>query len=565
MSWAAAVLLAAPGCRYTLAPPVSMSPPVEARVPNAAAVWVPPGYAATVVAGGLNFPSGITVDADGKVFVVEAGYSYGDVWLEPRLLQVLQDGTYEVVATGEDAPWTGVDAGFGDLFVAEGGLVDGGSILRITTAGKVTPLVSGLPGMGDHHTNGPVVAPDGWVYFGQGTATNSGYVGLDSYEYGWLSRRPQYHDIPCADVQVTGRNHTTRDPLTEDPTDRVETGAFAPFGTPNAVGETIPGRVPCTGAVMRVRPDGGPVELVAWGFRNPFGLAFTDAGQLYVTDNGYDERGSRKVWGTGDWLWAVTPGAWYGWPDYAGGVRLDSPPYRRPLRKRVRDVLAEAPGTPPDPVATFGVHASADGLDVAPEEFGAGGEVFVAEFGDMAPAVGKVLAPVGRRVVRVDVGTGVLTPFAVTDADAAPGAGLERPVDVAFSPDGQSLYVLDFGVMGMRGKQALPQPGTGVVWRIDRVGAGPESATVEPQDETEALGQRVYAAQCHSCHPDGHAGLGPSVLVPPRCLVPIQVRLGLGAMPAFRRSTISREELRALRAWVTRMDTVEPREKKEKE
>jgi glucose/arabinose dehydrogenase len=67
----------------------------------------------------------------------------------------------------------------------------------------------------------------------------------------------------------------------------------------------IPGRVPCNGAILRVKPDGGHPELVAWGFRNPFGIAFSPAGGLYVTDNGYDDRGSRPVWGAGDLLWAV--------------------------------------------------------------------------------------------------------------------------------------------------------------------------------------------------------------------------------------------------------------------
>ena len=34
-------------------------------------------------------------------------------------------------------------------------------------------------------------------------------------------------------------------------------------------GQIIPGQVPCTGAVMRMPVDGGPLEVVAWGLRNP--------------------------------------------------------------------------------------------------------------------------------------------------------------------------------------------------------------------------------------------------------------------------------------------------------
>lgn len=51
-------------------------------------------------------------------------------------------------------------------------------------------------------------------------------------------------------------------------------------------GEVVVGQVPCGGAVMRVRPEGGQVEVVAWGFRNHFRLAFGPDGQLYATENG---------------------------------------------------------------------------------------------------------------------------------------------------------------------------------------------------------------------------------------------------------------------------------------
>jgi len=37
--------------------------------------------------------------------------------------------------------------------------------------------------------------------------------------------------------------------------------------------------------------EGGEPEVVAWGLRNPFGVAFAPDGTLYVTENGYDDRG----------------------------------------------------------------------------------------------------------------------------------------------------------------------------------------------------------------------------------------------------------------------------------
>ena len=66
------------------------------------------------------------------------------------------------------------------------------------------------------------------------------------------------------------------------------------------------------------------------------------------------------------------------------------------------------------PTAVFAVHTSADGIDFSKgSSFGFEGEAFVAEFGDMAPNVGKVWDPVGFKVVRVDVKTGVIRDFAV--------------------------------------------------------------------------------------------------------------------------------------------------------
>src|SRR2546423_8451791 len=121
------------------------------------------------------------------------------------------------------------------------------------------------------------------------------------------------------------------------------TGAFVPFGTMTSKGQVIRGSVPCSGAVMRIPPTGGELELVAWGFRNPFGLAFSPDGRLFVTDNGYDDRGSRPVWGAADVLWAVTNGVWYGWPDYSGGDPLTRKEFKPPRKKQLQFVLASHP------------------------------------------------------------------------------------------------------------------------------------------------------------------------------------------------------------------------------
>ncbi|MEA2694228.1 MAG: hypothetical protein QOJ16_3615, partial [Acidobacteriota bacterium] len=104
------------------------------------------------------------------------------------------------------------------------------------------------------------------------------------------------------------------------------------------------------------------------------------------------------------------------------------------------------------------------------------GEAFIAEFGDMAPASGKVLGPVGFKVVRVDVTTGRIEDFLVNagrnngPASRVGGAGVERPVAARFDPSGEALYVVDFGVMTVGPKGPEPRRETGVLWKITRTG-----------------------------------------------------------------------------------------------
>ncbi|WP_216326908.1 PQQ-dependent sugar dehydrogenase [Deinococcus aestuarii] len=449
--------------------------PRALRLIRPADVAVPAGYRVEAVATGLNFPTAVAFDDAGRPHVLEAGYSYGEVFTVPRLLRVEQGGTRTEIARGERPPWNGLDYANGTFYVGEGGEVGGGRIVKISPDGKVTPLVENLPSLGDHHTNRPVVR-NGYVYFGQGTATNSAVVGPDNADYGWLKRHPTFHDTPCADVTLAGRNFESDNPLTPAG-DRVTTGAFLPFGTPSRAGQVVRGALPCGGSVMRVPEGGGRLELVAWGFRNPFGLAFAPDGTLYVADNSYDERGSRPVYGAGDPLWKVTPGTWYGWPDFhAGRLLSDADHFRAPGKPAPGQVLARAPGTPPKPAALLGVHSSSNGIDFGRAAFGHAGEAFVAQFGDLAPGVGKILGPVGYKVVRVNVSDGRIEDFAVNrgpengPASKIGGGGFERPVDVRFTPAGDALYVVDFGVMTTTEKGQIPQPNTGVLWRISREG-----------------------------------------------------------------------------------------------
>ncbi|HYE53282.1 MAG TPA: hypothetical protein VD996_00510, partial [Chitinophagaceae bacterium] len=140
-------------------------------------------------------------------------------------------------------------------------------------------------------------------------------------------------------------------------------------------------------------------------------------------------------------------------------------------------LLQVYPNTPPKPSAIFGVHSSSNGLDFSTNNaFGYTGQAFVAQFGDMAPSAGKVLKPVGFKIVRVNVDDGVIRDFAVNKGKRNGPAswlgtgGLERPVSVKFDPGGKALYIVDFGIMKMTEKGPQPQTGTGVIWKITKEG-----------------------------------------------------------------------------------------------
>jgi glucose/arabinose dehydrogenase len=436
-------------------------------------VALPPGYRIELVATHLTFPTGVAFDEQDGIYIVESGYSYGEVFTRARLLRLEPDGTRTAIASaGQRGPWNGVAWVDGALFVAEGGVLEGGRILRITPEGQITVLLDGIPSVGDHHLNGPAVGPDGKLYFGLGTASNSGVVGEDNAQFGWLARHPDFHDIPGQDIVLAGENFSSGNPFMPG-RGRVSTGVFSPFGSPTRSGQLVRGEVLCSGGIIRISPKGGAPEQVAWGFRNPFGLGFSPEGELYVSDNGYDNRGSRRVWGAPDLLWRVRDGIWHGWPDFSGGVPLTH--FKPPFKPEIKFVLASHPNPPPEPAARFGVHAAAAGLDFSRNPlFGYEGEAFVALFGDEAPITGKVLHPVGFKVVRVNTRTGMIQDFAVNrgprngPATFTGGAGLERPVTVRFNREGTALYVVDFGVMLHTAREARPYPETGMLWRITR-------------------------------------------------------------------------------------------------
>ncbi len=449
-------------------------------------ISVPDGYVVELVASGFIAPVHGCFDDAGQLYVSEAGHKSD---APPRIWRV-------DVTTGErhvhfDLPpdrWikTGALTGAcwhqGDLYLA-----NTDTISRVGADGTLEDLVTGLPGRGDHQTNHPLIGPDGKLYWGQGSVTNLGVVGADNFGYEWLSDNPTVCDVPAQDVVLAGRNYEYRNVL-GSLGETVRSGAFAPFGTATKRGQVIPGSDRPSGAILRCNLDGSALETVAWGLRNPYGLAFAPDGRLFATEHGSDERGGRFIVGDPDDLYEITEGAWYGWPDFASGIPLDDPHWGDGGQGR-EPVLRDFPDEhPPAPVASFATHSAANGLDFSRSPaFGFEGQAFVALFGDLAPiTTPRQVVPEGFKVVRVDPSTGKVIDFAV-NRRAGPASklfhgGFERPSHCVFGPDG-ALYVIDWGEIKIApelGAIRMKQ-GTGAVWRIRRTAGPAGDRPSEPQ------------------------------------------------------------------------------------
>jgi glucose/arabinose dehydrogenase len=436
---------------------------------------LPEGFVAEVVAAGFNAPVHCCFDEQGYCYVSEAGHKIESA---PRILKVdPSSGVWEPFLELPEERWRQTGALTGACWL-NGRLyfTNTDTVSRVGEGGRIEDVVTGLPGLGDHQVNYPVAGSDGKLYFGIGSATNTGVVGADNFAYEWLPDFPEFCDVPGADVVLAGRNYEYPNVL-GNPSETVRSGAYVPFGTETTPGQVIKGQVKCTGSVLRCDPDGSNLELLAWGLRNPYGIAFHPDGRPFATEHGIDERSRRHIIDDPDDLYEIRQGSWYGWPDFASGIRLDDPRWGDGGRGR-EPVLAEHPDPdPPKPVVTFTPHAAANGLDICRDPgFGFEGQAFVALFGDLAPVTVRSVTPAGFKIARVDLERRQVVDFAVNrlggPASKLPHQGFERPSHCQFGPDG-ALYVVDWGEIRLAPEVGgiRVAKGTGSLWRIRRTGA----------------------------------------------------------------------------------------------
>jgi glucose/arabinose dehydrogenase len=526
----AAALALAAGCT----PSPRLVTTAERRPIDRAIVEGPAGYTFQRYLENLTAPTAIAFDDKGNLLIAEGGID----GRPPAIYGITPAGSRFYIYHDAHLP-LGIGSPKKKLYGPIGGMVfhDGklyvshrdanryGVISALGYDGSRKTIVARMPAQGDYGLTDLAVGADGRLYFGIGTATNSGVVGLDNWDTGWVRRYPTVRDQPWTKLRLRGVRMDSRNPLAGlfGPGEKAVTGAFQKFDTANKSWVYPPQNGKFNGAIYSVALDGGNLKPEAWGIRLPRGLAFNHLGTLYFTNNGMELRGSRPVKDDRDVLCKLVRGTWYGWPDYSADFyEITAPRFQPPLDLLFNtgyDALPalidqDASGRdgaglrpPPRDALLFGDFPSQSGaakLVMVPrtgpfERYH--GSAIVALSGDRAPfATGrqKVVGPIGYKLARVEVDSGRVEDF-VRNTRGVPAhqldrriarQALERPVDVKFGPDG-SLYILDMGRMEVKNGKERIFAATGQVFRLVPVevpAAATQSSgdTLEGDDETAA-------------------------------------------------------------------------------
>jgi len=453
---------------------------------------------------GLTAPTAIAFDPSGALLIAEGGYDGH----RARIFGFRPDGSFfEIYPRGRQLPFgLGSDkfklhGPIGGMVVANGRIYvthrddqDRGMITAFGYDGSHTTIVADLPAQGDYSVTDIAMANNGRLYFGVGTATNSGVVGIDNMP--WLREYRHLADKPWGDVYLLGRRFDTPNPFAGifGGTDIAVTAPFQPFG------RSIETRIPHAsngkpnGAIYSVDPNGGDLRVEAHGVRCPVGLGFSEPGLLYMTNQGMKLRGTRPVKDDPDVMLRMVHGQWYGWPDFSATLQdIRDPKFQPPVEMIVKSgyrdlsylIDHERSGlTPPNPnsnllTAEFRPLSGAAKFDFAPpsgpfSKMRQGGNVaIVALMGDRAPFDSgglKLTGPTGYKVVQVNVDDKTVKDF-IRNTREGPASrhdieiGLERPIDVKFGPDG-AMYVLDFGFMEMKKGREYVKGQTGRIYKL---------------------------------------------------------------------------------------------------
>ena len=339
------------------------------------------------------------------------------------------------------------------LYVTDG---TNGTVLAIDPTGLVTTFAEGF-----RTPLGVVAGPDGSVYVADVEAAREGPFGLRSYGRVWRLRDTDGdHVADKRNVVIqdlpNGRHNTNGLAFGPDGLLYVANGNSTDDGVEGGEAEVEP----WSGSVVRVNPRAKKVSvtklprsaLVAHGWRNVYDLAFSpiDETKVFVPMNGADDarQGSTaenpadpNLEDSDDLLYVTDVDDRkvhdFAFPQclYNLAERGDLKPYANPNPDVIERFGRCRKRIVPRPVASFGLHPSANGLAFqTTDEWGDDyrNDLFVAEWGSL---FGQ---PTGHKIVRVELDEAGTKVTALTDF-----LEMDTPLDLTFHPDG-SMYVADY-------------------------------------------------------------------------------------------------------------------------
>ncbi|MGH7178958.1 MAG: hypothetical protein ACREJC_16395 [Tepidisphaeraceae bacterium] len=488
-----------------------MIAPQDRRQIDRMTVEYPSGMTLVTFAERLTAPVAIAFDTSdgphrGAVLIAEAGKHD----TPPRIYGFDPDGTFfEVFPKRGQFPFglighrSPIRGPLGGMVFAGGRIIfthrDAQGMGAISSVGyddEPTTLVADLPAQGDYGVTDLAVRPtDGRIFFGVGSATNSGVVGLDNWAVGWVRKHPEFCDRPYVNYKLLGYRFDTQNPTAGwFSNDIAVTAPFQAFNSSNQTRIPKAANDKPSGAIYSISPGGGDVRVEAHGIRMPRGLAFNELSALFFTNQGMELRGTRPVKDDPDALMRWISGTWYGWPDfstdlYSIGDGRFQPPIAMIIKTGYPELsfLADHDASGLTSPAAFREQllksafpslSGAAKFDFVPSsgQFPREmrGNAIVALSGDRAPFASggqKLVGPVGYKLMRVDPDKRQKYEF-ITNTGGLPASklpgglvALERPVDAKFAPDG-SLYILDMGQMSVRDGKEQIKPGSGRLFRL---------------------------------------------------------------------------------------------------
>ncbi len=178
-------------------------------------IQLPDGFQIEKVVGGLTYPTSLTWDDRGRMYVVEAGGGFTEEPPPARLLRVESGQATEVVNltnTGVGDSVVGLTWHNGAFYITHrDGRDRTGAVSCVTLDGARTQLFSGIiDSQSEHQVNDIKVGPDGRMYVASGPAGNAAVMGLDNAPF--IQRSPTVHTTPCQDIVLTGQNFVNRRP-----------------------------------------------------------------------------------------------------------------------------------------------------------------------------------------------------------------------------------------------------------------------------------------------------------------------------------------------------------------